>query len=81
MAHEIAQEAVKLLQIIASLQEQLQLKQAECTAMAHVIVESGFVPGIDSACRCGECQQVCQRMADAGFLYKITDRWWEDAEG
>lgn len=55
--------------------------RAERDAMAHVTVEAGVVPGEDDGCRCEECRAVAVKMADAGYLERVTDRWWEEREG
>lgn len=44
---------------------------------AHVINECSVVPGHDGMCRCDICREVCQRIAAAGLLEGIADRWWE----
>jgi hypothetical protein len=46
---------------------------------AHLIVEAGLIPGIDPTCRCEQCREVARRMAEAGYLDRIGDRWWEAA--
>lgn len=46
-------------------------------ASAHLIVEAGIVPGITCSCRCEECRMVAQAMAEAGYLDRIKDRWWD----
>jgi hypothetical protein len=46
---------------------------------AHVIVEAGVVPGVDYSCRCEQCRSIAQRMDEAGYLDRITDRWWKSA--
>lgn len=44
---------------------------------AHVVVESGYIPG--DGCRCEMCREVAVRMSDAGYLSHVKDRWWEAA--
>lgn len=55
------------------------LAKAEETAMAsaHLIVEAGIVPGVNVDCRCDECRLVAAKMDAAGYLRRVTDRWWE----
>ncbi len=60
------------------LRRELAAKVEECCQSGHVIIESGYEPGIPEArCRCQECRQVARRMADAGYLDDVRDRWWE----
>jgi len=49
----------------------------ERNAACHVIAEAGVVPGIDYPCRCDECRMVAQKMAEAGYLDRVKDKWWE----
>jgi hypothetical protein len=49
----------------------------ERDAMAHVIVEAGVVPGISYPCRCEYCRSVAKSMAEAGYLNRVNDKWWE----
>lgn len=51
--------------------------QDERNAACHVIVESGVVPGISYPCRCEECRAVAKQMASAGYLDRVTDKWWD----
>lgn len=48
---------------------------------AHLIVETGVVPGIDSTCRCDGCKKTAIAMDDAGYLEDVKDRWWSDVDG
>jgi len=50
-------------------------------ASAHVVIESGYCPGLPKeACRCEDCRHVARGMAEAGYLDNVTDKWWEAAE-
>ncbi len=51
------------------------------SASAHLIVEAGVIPGISCSCRCSECRMVAVAMAEAGYLDRVTDRWWEHPAG
>lgn len=51
--------------------------ESEVSAMAHLIVEAGIVPGVDPPCRCDACRGQAKQMANAGYLAEVTDRWWE----
>ena len=48
------------------------------SAAAHLIVESGIVPGVTTSCRCSECKMIAKKMDEAGYLSRVKDRWWED---
>lgn len=73
-------EIARLNQVVKEQQETISKKCDECSRFAHVIVESGFIPGVDSACRCSECQYVAKGMANAGFLSRVKDQWWDDGD-
>lgn len=73
------EEIERLQRVVKEQQETISKKCDECSSFAHVIVESGFVPGVDSSCRCGECQEVARVMANAGYLNRVQDQWWTDA--
>lgn len=45
--------------------------------LAHVIIEHGIVPGAQGFCRCDQCRRVAQSMDNAGYLSRVSDRWWE----
>jgi hypothetical protein len=68
---------------IEKLQAELTTVRAESHAAAHVIIEAGLVPGLDLelACRCEQCKLVATRMAEAGYLDDLDDRWWEHTDG
>ena len=46
-------------------------------ASAHVLIESGVIPGITTNCRCEQCRLVAKSMAEAGYLDDMCDRWWD----
>jgi len=79
-AAEMMREIARLQEVVKDQQRQISEKCDECCGMAHVIIESGFIPGVDSACRCGECQQVAKGMANAGYLSRVQDQWWDDSD-
>ena len=48
---------------------------------AHVIVECGVCPGVDSNCTCDACRRVALSLDEAGFVEDVEadDRWWDEA--
>ena len=52
----------------------------ESQSFAHVLIESGVVPGISNNCRCEDCKYTAAKMAEAGYLESVSDRWWEADE-
>lgn len=75
---EAITEIRRLQSIVKDLQRQVSDKCDECAGFAHVIIESGFTPGVDSSCRCVECKAVCKGMAEAGYMARVKDWWWDD---
>lgn len=78
-AAEMMREIMRLQQVVKDQRQEIYDKCDECGAFAHVIVESGFNPGVDSPCRCDECKTVCKGMDEAGYLGSVKDRWWDDS--
>lgn len=58
------------------LREQLEKTQMDMHANAHVVLESGIMPG--ETCRCEECKIVAKAMDEAG--YYSGKRWWDEKE-
>lgn len=54
--------------------------RAQACALGHVVLETGITPGVDRPCRCGECRDAAVSLAEAGYLDKVKDRWWEAAK-
>jgi hypothetical protein len=46
--------------------------------LSHLAILAGIVPGIDPPCRCDQCRAVARDMAEAGYLFTVKDRWWEE---
>lgn len=59
---------------------ELSQQRGKAVAAAHVIIEAGIVPGVDSSCRCELCRAVAKAMAELDILADVKDRWWETAE-
>jgi hypothetical protein len=51
-------------------------KCLEGNASAHVVIESGVIPGVSYPCRCDECRVTAMKMDAAGFLDDVKDAWW-----
>ena len=79
-AAEMMREIARLQEVVKDQQRQIQDKCDECAGLAHVIIESGFTPGVDSPCRCDECKTVCKGMAEAGYMTREKDWWWDDSD-
>jgi hypothetical protein len=77
---EAVEEIARLNQVVKEQQATIGDKCDECSGFAHVIIESGFVPGVDSDCRCDECQSVAKGMAGAGYLNRVKDQWWDNGD-
>jgi hypothetical protein len=74
---QIAAELDRMRFEVYKIQKDLRKREEMSNAMVHLLVESGVVPGKDTACRCGECRMVAVAMAEAGYLDSIRDKWWE----
>ncbi len=62
------------------LEKKLESKRDEALNSAHVLIQSGFIPGISSHCRCDQCKSTCIAMENAGYLDSVRDKWWETEE-
>ena len=51
---------------------------AESQAFAHVLIENGILPGISSTCRCEDCKLTAVKMDEAGYMDRVSDRWWDN---
>jgi hypothetical protein len=74
---QIAAELDRMRFEIQKIRENLAKQQDMANAMAHVLIEDGVVPGVSDHCRCDECKLVAVSMAEAGYLDRVTDKWWE----
>lgn len=79
-AAKMMQEIARLQDVVKDQRKQIQDKCDELAGFAHVIIETGFTPGVDSDCRCDECKAVCKGMAEAGYMARVEDWWWDDSD-
>ena len=77
---EQANELKRIKYMLLTEQTAHQKRIDQSSAAAHVIIEAGVIPGIDYPCRCQECLSVAVSMDDAGYLERVKDRWWLDAQ-
>ena len=76
---QMIREIQRLQLVVKDQRQEINDKCDECAGLAHVVVESGFNPGVDSPCRCDECKTVCKGMDEAGYLGSVKERWWDDS--
>ena len=58
--------------------KELDRRLQESDDFAHLIVKEGIIPGKwESDCRCDQCRRVAVLMDEAGYLNRVSDRWWE----
>jgi phage terminase Nu1 subunit (DNA packaging protein) len=75
------EEITRLTERLAAAQADSNKFRNERDDNAHVIVECGVCPGVDSPCICEACRRVAILLDEHGFVEDVEeeDRWWDQA--